>query len=108
MNDTNTPKYVTLAVGTDRYAFEVVGATAKTLKVRELNATLTEDSKPECHVGGFAAHVSNNHSLRYDFTSNPKNPVLRIWATKKPGIYSGKMGKFRVTEKPVYFYDYNF
>jgi hypothetical protein len=88
--------------------FEVVRAVSdKCLEVREMDAELAPGERPEIIPGGFAGHCTNQRSLRYDITSNPENRIVRIRLGKQ-GWKSADGRKFGLSDKPVYFYDYNF
>ena len=99
------PRYANHHGYTDVTPFEVVRVISEsTIEIREMDAKLAEGEKPEFAPGGFAAHCTNQHSLRYEITSNPANRVIRIRKSKRGW---GK-GAFRLSDKPVRFYDYNF
>lgn len=89
--------------------FEVVRAISdKTLEVREMDAERDESVKLEFHVGGFAAHCSNQRNQKWFITSNESSPVIRI-RLSKTGVWKDKHGrKFYLSDEPVKFYDYNF
>jgi hypothetical protein len=89
--------------------FEIVRAVSdKTLEVREMDAERDPAWKPQFHVGGFAAHCSNQREQRWNITSNESNPVVRI-RLQKNGVWKSASGnKFYLADKPVKFYDYNF
>jgi hypothetical protein len=58
----------------------------------------------EFHVGGFAAHCADNYNQAYKYTSDPSRPIIRIRKGKK----GWGNGKFRMSDGPKKFYDYNF
>jgi hypothetical protein len=93
---------------TDVTPFEVVRVISdKTIEVREMDAELDPTWKPEFHIGGFSAHCSNQREQRWNITSNPGNPVVRIRLGKK-GWKSACGSRFSLNDKPIHFYDYNF
>jgi len=88
--------------------FEVVREVSeKIIEVRRMNAELDPNWKPEMHAGGFAAHCSNQHSQRWNITSNEAEPVIRLHK-RKDGCFYYCGSKFRREAAPRKFYDYNF
>lgn len=101
-------KYANLIGYSDTKPYEVVRVISdKTLEVRAMDAKLAEGEKPEFIVGGFCAHCTNQSELKYDISSNDSNPVVRI-RKRKDGYFYNSGDKFKLDEKPEYFYDYNF
>ena len=101
-------KYANYIGYSDVLPFEVVKVISdKTLEIREMDAQLAEGEKPEFVVGGFAAHCTNQRSLKYDIVSNANNPVIRVRKRKDGCFYKGG-SKFKLSDVPVKFYDYNF
>jgi hypothetical protein len=88
--------------------YEVVRVVSdKTIEVREMDAERDDSVKLEFHVGGFSAHCSNQRDQKWFITSNPENRVIRIRLGKKG--WQDKYGqRFKLSDKPVRFYDYNF
>jgi hypothetical protein len=88
--------------------YEVVRVISdKTIEVREMDAERDDSVKLDFHVGGFAAHCSNQRAQRWNITSNPNNQVVRIRLSKQ-GWKDAHGRKFRLNDQPVKFYDYNF
>ena len=95
---------------TDVHPFEIVRVISeKTIEVRRMKVLgFSADSpKPEFIPGGFVAHCTNNHALKYDIVSDEAGDVIRIRLGKK-GWNSPNEGKFKLSTSPWYFYDYNF
>jgi hypothetical protein len=101
-------QYANMYSYSDVEPFEVVRAISdKTLEVRGMDSERDESIKLEFHVGGFAAHCSNQRDQKWFITSNPENRIIRIRLGKKG--WKDKHGrKFGLSDKPVKFYDYNF
>lgn len=100
--------YVTRIGYSDRYPFEIVKIVSdKTIEVREMDAKLINGDDLNFQIGGFAAHCSNQHSQEYAYSSNEKNPIIRIRLCRD-GYWKHKGEKFLLSEKPYKFYDYNF
>lgn len=88
--------------------FEIVRQVSpKTLEIRKMQAVFDESSKLEFHAGGFAAHCSNQLSQKWHITKDVSAPVIRI-RLGKHGWKSPCGSTFKLSEKPVKFYDYNF
>lgn len=79
----------------------------KTIEVREMDAKLDDSVKLKFHVGGFAAHCSNQCDQRWNISSNPSNQVVRIRLGKQ-GWKDAHGRRFKLNDRPVKFYDYNF
>ena len=87
--------------------FEIVRQVSeRTLEVRALHAHRAEWT-PNVHVGGFCAHISNQHDQRWTLTSNPTAPVVRIRLGKR-GWKDSNGNRFSLNASPVKFYDFNF
>lgn len=88
--------------------YEVVRVVSdKTIEVREMDAERDDSVKLEFHVGGFSAHCSNQCDQRWNISSNPDNGVVRIRLGKQ-GWKDAHGRRFKLNDKPVKFYDYNF
>lgn len=103
---TKIRKYANLHLHTDVQPYEVVRVVSeKCVEVRPMETKQIEFPK-EFHVGGFSAHCSDQHRQKYEYFSNENAPVMKIRKTKK-GWRLGSM-KFRMSNAPIKFYDYNF
>lgn len=92
----------------DTTPYEVVRVVSeKTLEIREMHCERDTSVKLEFHVGGFAAHCSNQHEQRWVITSDESAPVIRIRLGKN-GWKCKNGRRFGLSNKPVKFYDYNF
>ena len=78
----------------------------RTLEVRALRTERAEWT-PTVHVGGFFAHVSNQHEQRWNVTVNPDATVFRIRLGKR-GWKDSNGNAFRLSATPVKYYDLNF
>lgn len=88
--------------------FEVVRVISnQTLEIREMNAVRDESIQLEWAAGGFTGVCLNQRDQRWTITSNDANPVKRIRLGKQ-GWKDAHGGKFKLADKPVKFYDYNF
>ncbi len=57
-------------------------------------------AKMDFHVGGFSAHCSNNYSQQWEYKETEETFVVRL---------SKRFFKqVRVSDSPLYFYDFNF
>lgn len=101
-------QYANMYGYSDVEPYEVVRRISdKTIEVREMDAERDDSVKLEFHVGGFAAHCSNQREQKWHITSNPDNRVIRIRLGKN-GWKDAHGRKFNLSDKPVKFYDYNF
>jgi len=81
----------------------IVGTYGKTGIVVQ-PVTCTElDWKPQVHVGGFSAHVSNNHDQRWSFEIDTTRKPIKMRLTRAMAE-----GGDHVNVRPVNFYDHNF
>ena len=99
---------------TDIEPYEVVEyVNEKTLIVRSMNAELTSESeqalKDSFVAGGFSGHYDNDLQ-EWDITPNEQGTILKV-RLHKDGYYhaAGDKGtRFRLSARPVKWYDYNF
>src|SRR5262245_3891207 len=104
-----TQKYANMHLVTESYPYEIVRVISDNIiEVREMDAKLDGNWKPEIIPGGFAGHCTNQHSQHghWVFTSNPAYPVSRVHRRKNRRC--GKGGYHVLADKPCRFYDYNF
>lgn len=71
------------------------------IEIRQMDAVLAQ--APIQHIGGFCANTEND-TQRWECVSNPNNPVEIITLTKK----GWGQGRYRMSDVPKKFYDYNF
>jgi hypothetical protein len=75
---------VNYSIGSDVFPGVVSKVTPKTVMIRESQATLHPDWKPEFDVGGFAAHCSNQHSQHWEFSDDPNGIVRKFTYRQAP------------------------
>jgi hypothetical protein len=101
-------KFMNRSVGTDCFPYEVVRVVSpKCVEIREMKHKQTVYPQ-EFHVGGFAAHCADNHAQDYEYFSNESAEVFKVRYSEKRKAWGGKYGRFWMSDKPRYFYDYNF
>lgn len=61
----------------------------------------------DVHIGGFAAHVSNQRNQKWNVTPDENGLVVKAYR-RKDGYYHSRLGRHVLSELPVKFYDYNF
>jgi hypothetical protein len=110
---TATATHANLMGYTDITPYEVIRVvSAKCIEVREMNAEMCADYKPEFIPGGFSAHCTNNHQQRYDYSSNPERGIVRIRLSVRKGcrpVWRDANGsEYRLSMSPRKHYDYNF
>ena len=77
----------------------------KTLTLAKVKVAADPEWKPEFHIGGFAAHCSNQSEQTWLFDEIDYEYTTQIRLTKKGWSHKGT----RFTEdRAVEFYDYNF
>lgn len=105
---TAAPKYLNKHGWSDVHPFEVISMSpsGKTAKVREMNATLDPEWKPEWVSGGFAGHVTNNGTQRWLYSSNPDGHIVTVRLCKRG--WQSNQGRHVPSDHPVKFHDYNF
>jgi hypothetical protein len=79
----------------------------KTIEVRAMNAEPDPLWKPNFVPGGFSAHCTNQSEQRWIITSDNNAKTIRIRLGKQ-GWKSADGRKFRLSDQPKRFYDYNF
>ena len=93
---------------TDIDPFEVVRVVSdRTLEIREMNTDRDDSVVLQFHIGGFAANCSNQRDQKWTITSDTSNKVIRIRLGKN-GWKDAHGRRFKLSEQPHKFYDYNF
>jgi hypothetical protein len=89
--------------------YEVVRKVSdKCLEVRWMRSTQDPDWKPNIISGGFSGICTNNNQQKWNITSDTSAAVVRI-RKHKNGYWKDASGSvFRLSDKPIMFYDYNF
>ena len=99
-------KFANMIGYSDVEPYEVVRVISdKTIEIRGMD--YQQDFKPEFEVGGFSAVCVNNYAQKWTYESNTSNPVIRIRLGKK-GWKDSWGRRFKLSDKPIKFYDYNF
>jgi hypothetical protein len=90
--------------------YEVVKVVShQTIEVRPMIAEKDESVKMEYIAGGFAGHCVNNHAQKWFYKSNEEAEVIRLrWSKANNQWQQGKYNRFRMSDNPYKFYDYNF
>jgi hypothetical protein len=94
---------------TDVNPYEIIEVKSPAMmKVRAMNAEICKETKPEFVAGGFSAVCINNAGQRWLCTSDPAGEVVAI-RKHSDGTWKDRNGrKFKISDKPSKFYDYNF
>ena len=103
-------KYCNRIGYSDIYPCEVVNVISdKTIEVRDMDADLDPSFNPEFEIGGFSGVCTNQNEQRWIYKSRPDFPIFRVRYSKAKNCWKDKNGnRFRMSEVPVKFYDYNF
>ena len=93
---------------TDVNPYEVVNKISdKTLEIRPMDCKELPWKK-DFHLGGFFGHTSNQEDQKWEISSNKNHNTIRI-RLRKNGEWKDKYnGRYRLSEEPIKFYDYNF
>ena len=100
-------QYANLIGYSDVKPFEIIAQTKTTITIRDMDAVIDPDWKPVFHVGGFAAHCSNQHEQKWIITSKPDGFTMKAHL-RNDGKYHSAYGKHMISDEPECFYDYNF
>ena len=94
---------------TDAHPYEVVKIISnKCVEIRLMDAEMTVAPK-EFHPGGFCGRWSDNRAQEYSYKSNPENPVKRVrWSEANKQWQIGKHDRYRMSNHPYKFHDFNF
>ena len=98
--------YATLEGWTDRYPYEILARTAKTITVRPMRYEKDPTWKPEFVPGGFSAVCVNQGEQRWLLSSDEDAVVLKAYL-RKGGMYHCALGPLSIN-RATRFYDYNF
>ena len=80
----------------------------KCFEVRRMNYTNTNAEELVFHVGGFAAHCSNQSDQKWDITSDVNAPIFKIRKNVR-GTWKNKWGDtYAIEAQPRRRYDFNF
>lgn len=107
LDDAKVGDGVTVHYYTDADAGTVIARTEKTLTIQMDKATLLNKEELKFHVGGFAAHCSNQNVQKYSYERNEEGQVLKV-SRRKNGEYVVQKSTNLVTAGRNKFYDYNF
>jgi hypothetical protein len=98
-------KYCNQYFYTDVEPFEVVKVISpKIVEIRPMKA-IPVRLPQDFHAGGFSGHYADNWNQSYTYESIPDAPTERVHWSEKKQQWTGRR---RMSDKPIYFYDYNF
>ena len=100
-------QYANLIGYSDVRPYEIIARTKRTITVRAMKAVGDPSWEPVIHVGGFAAHCSNQSDQKWIITSDPTGHLMKAYL-RKDGHYHSPLGRYVVEDKPRSFYDFNF
>ena len=100
--------FMNRAIGSDIFPYEVIRVVSdKCVEIRRMKHKQTLFPK-SFHEGGYRSHCSDNASQEYEYFSDESGEVLKVRYSEKRKAWGNKYEKFRMADKPFYFYDYNF
>jgi hypothetical protein len=79
----------------------------KTLEIRAMKAERDTSWKPDFISGGFCGTVINQNEQKWTITSDETSKPVRIRLGKQ-GWKDAHGNRYKLSEQPVKFYDYNF
>jgi len=96
-------------IGSDTEPYEVTRIISdKTVEIRRMSAEINPSFEPEWIAGGFSGHLVNNDSQKWIITSDENNGFFRIRLSSQ-GEWKDKYGNsYKMSDKPVKRYDFNF
>lgn len=101
-------KYANHYSWTDINPYEVVKVISeKTIEIREMDAEKDDSVKMEFVQGGFSFICTNDRDQKWHIKPNQNNRVIRIRFGKK-GWKSSDGKRFKLSDQPIKYYDYNF
>ena len=102
-------KFATRIGYSDCYPYEITRIVSlQTLEIRPMDSEIDPDWKPEFHVGGFAAHCSNQSEQRWIYSSREDAEPIRIRLRKNGRWYDSHGSRYSLGFSPCRFYDYNY
>jgi len=97
-------KYCNYHGYSDIHPYEVIRVISPVcVEIRPMDTVQTV-APSEFYPGGFSGHYADNHNQKYEYSSNENNSVVKLRLSKK----GWGLGRFRMSDYPVKFYDYNF
>ena len=101
---TRIRKYISQYGYSDVYAYEVVKVcTPKKVMIRALKTEIKVAPK-EFFPGGFCGHFADNHAQEWNYESDPTAPEVALFLGKE----GWGLGRYRMSDTPYKFHDYNF
>jgi hypothetical protein len=86
--------------------FEVIKEISpKTIEIRAMKAKELPWKK-DFRVGGFCGTMVNQQDQEWEITSDETAPIIRARLGKRG--WKSDLGIHILSDKPIYFYDYNF
>lgn len=105
---TATAKFFAKVSFSDLTPFEVVRVISdKVIEVREMQAEKGEWT-PEYVAGGFAHGCTNNLDQKWVISSNEAEKIIKIRLQKSGKWQDANGNKYKLTQIPTKFVDYNF
>ena len=109
-------QYCNMQGYTDVKPYEVVRVVSdKCIEIKLMNVEKNPNWQPEFEAGGFSAHCTNQREQEWIITSSPEAIPFKVRKRKDKygrkvaeGTYWHQTARYVLSDKPVYFYDYNF
>ena len=101
-------KYANQIGYSDIHPYEVIEQrTERKLIIRAME-TLELEWEKEVYAGGFSAHFENQSEQKWDIKPDQEGHVVSIRQHKDGHWYDTSGARYRLSDKPRKFYDYNF
>ena len=103
-------KYANQYGYSDVEPFEVIKKISDiTMEIRAMDAEQINAKEMAFVAGGFSHICTNQYAQEWDIKSNPENPTIRIRYSKAKQRWQDKNGRrYKLSDKPNKFYDFNF
>ncbi len=108
MTTATAPAFANRISYSDTEPCEVVRVVSdKCMEIRDMDATLRAEWKPNTKAGGFMGHTVNNGG-EWDIVSNASNEIIRIRLQKNGQWKDASGNRYKMADAPRRFYDFNF
>lgn len=107
LDDAKVGDGATLIGYSQRYAYTIIARTEKVITIQRDKTKLLNGDDLVFHVGGFAAHCSNQNIQEYEYTADPEGLIQKI-SRRKDGTYRVQKSSEIAVSGRSEFYDYNF
>lgn len=101
-------KYANQIGYSDIHPYEIIERRTERKLIIRAMATLELEWEKEVYAGGFSAHFANQDKQKWDIQPNEQGHEVAIRLHKDGHWYDTDGSRYRLSDKPSKFYDYNF